>query len=245
MPALACLCQSRRGAWRSTHADAAPQTPAAHGHHGHENANGRCAHDACGHAPTPCPADDMCGSSLPPNRRPSESTSSRIPAEIALICSVHYQGREPALGTTLCICPVQDGSQASNPASRPATTPAACATHLHGHAYVGATTSIPAYLHHSTALVPTCHEAPSPPYAYYPAALHSLAASVYALHAYHSQPMRALGSQRHGRPCHNSPPPHPHVLVLVTTHCPLWPLTHAPFAATLAARSRRANALFS
>lgn len=38
-------------------------------------------------APTPCPADDMCGSSLPPNRRPSESTSSRIPAEIALICS--------------------------------------------------------------------------------------------------------------------------------------------------------------
>ncbi|KAJ6287181.1 hypothetical protein J3E71DRAFT_235909 [Bipolaris maydis] len=87
MPALACLCQSRRGAWRSTHADAAPQTPAAHGHHGHENANGRCAHDACGHAPTPCPADDMCGSSLPPNRRPSESTSSRIPAEIALICS--------------------------------------------------------------------------------------------------------------------------------------------------------------
>ncbi|KAH7555869.1 hypothetical protein BM1_06395 [Bipolaris maydis] len=58
MPALACLCQSRRGAWRSTHADAAPQTPAAHGHHGHENANGRCAHDACGHVRTDDANDD-------------------------------------------------------------------------------------------------------------------------------------------------------------------------------------------
>lgn len=43
--------------------------------------------------------------------------------------------------------------------SRPATKPAVCATYLHGHAYVVAVTSILAYPHHSTALVPTCHEA--------------------------------------------------------------------------------------
>lgn len=37
--------------------------------------------------------------------------------------------------------------------------------------------------------------------------------------------------------------PHPHVLV--TTHCCLCRLTHAPFAATLAGGSRRTNVLFS
>ncbi|EUC39205.1 hypothetical protein COCCADRAFT_31921 [Bipolaris zeicola 26-R-13] len=153
------------------------------------------------------------------NRRPSESTSSHILAEIALICSGKTALMHPWVHFDMFLTLPRPSSSMSRRKSPPwREPPAGVLTAIH------TPSALPrprAGAGHDTMHLPCARELPG-----------------------------QLTGQQTSRPATKpavcatgTVAPHPHVLV--TTHCCLCRLTHAPFAATLAGGSRRTNVLFS